>query len=119
MHATPVGAARHYACAPLAAAGPAVACFDLPTLLRTSSLMAASALHTEFLSIGPGVSGYLAKPSGVPGIGVVVMMEAFGLNAFVKGVCERFAKAGYMRWRPTSSMATRSSTRTASGRSRG
>ena len=62
--------------------------------------MAASALHTEFLSIGAGVSGYLAKPSGVPGIGVVVMMEAFGLNAFVKGVCERFARAGYMALAP-------------------
>jgi carboxymethylenebutenolidase len=62
--------------------------------------MAVSALHTEFLSIGAGVSGYLAKPSGVPGIGVVVMMEAFGLNAFVKGVCERFARAGYMALAP-------------------
>lgn len=62
--------------------------------------MAVPALHTEFLSIGEGVSGYLAKPSGVPGIGVVVIMEAFGLNAFVKGVCERFARAGYMALAP-------------------
>ena len=62
--------------------------------------MAVPALHTEFLSIGPGVSGYLAKPSGVPGIGVVVLMEAFGLNAFVKAVCERFARAGYMALAP-------------------
>jgi hypothetical protein len=36
--------------------------------------MAAPALHNEFLSIASGVSGYLAKPTGVPGIGVVVMM---------------------------------------------
>jgi len=42
--------------------------------------MAPPALHTEFLTVGSGVSGYLAKPSGVPGIGVVVLMEAFGLN---------------------------------------
>jgi carboxymethylenebutenolidase len=62
--------------------------------------MSAVAPHTEFISIGPGVSGYLAQPSGVPGIGVVVMMEAFGLNAFVKGVCERFARAGYMALAP-------------------
>ena len=62
--------------------------------------MAAPALHTEFLSIASGVSGYLAKPSGVPGIGVVVMMEAFGLNAFVKGICDRFARAGYMALAP-------------------
>ena len=56
--------------------------------------------HTEFLAIAPGVSGYLAKPRGVPGIGVAVLMEAFGLNAFVKGVCERFARAGYMALAP-------------------
>jgi len=62
--------------------------------------MTTQSLHTEFLSIAPGVSGYLAKPSGVPGIGVVVLMEAFGLNAFVKGVCERFARAGYMALAP-------------------
>jgi carboxymethylenebutenolidase len=62
--------------------------------------MAAPPLQTEFLSIAAGVSGYLAKPSGVPGIGVVVMMEAFGLNAFVKGVCERLARAGYVALAP-------------------
>jgi carboxymethylenebutenolidase len=62
--------------------------------------MAAPVLHTEFLSIASGVSGYLAKPSGVPGIGVVVMMEAFGLNAFVKAICDRFARAGYMALAP-------------------
>ena len=62
--------------------------------------MVGPALHTEFLSIAPGVSGYLAKPTGVPGIGVVVMMEAFGLNAYIKGVCERFARAGYMAIAP-------------------
>lgn len=62
--------------------------------------MAAPSLHTESVSIASGVSGYLAKPRGVPGIGVVVMMEAFGLNAFVKGVCERFARAGYVALAP-------------------
>lgn len=62
--------------------------------------MAPHSLHTEFLSLGTDVSGYLAKPSGVPGIGVVVLMEAYGLNAFVKGVCERFARAGYMALAP-------------------
>jgi carboxymethylenebutenolidase len=62
--------------------------------------MAPPGLHTEFLTVGAGASGYLAKPSGVPGIGVVVMMEAFGLNAFIKGVCDRFARAGYMALAP-------------------
>ncbi|HEX6137180.1 MAG TPA: dienelactone hydrolase family protein [Casimicrobiaceae bacterium] len=62
--------------------------------------MAAPSMHTESVSIASGVSGYLAKPRGVPGIGVVVMMEAFGLNAFVRSVCERFARAGYMALAP-------------------
>ncbi len=62
--------------------------------------MAAPSLHTESVSIASGVSGFLAKPRGVPGIGVVVLMEAFGLNAFVKGVCERFARAGYLALAP-------------------
>ena len=62
--------------------------------------MAAFSPHPEFLTLGEDLSGYLAKPHGVPGIGVVVLMEAFGLNAFVKGVCERFARAGYMALAP-------------------
>jgi len=62
--------------------------------------MASPGMHTEFLTVGAGASGYLAKPSGVPGIGVVVMMEAFGLNAFIKSVCDRFARAGYMALAP-------------------
>lgn len=62
--------------------------------------MAQPAVRAESVSLAPGVSGYLAKPSGVPGIGVVVMMEAFGLNAFVRGVCDRFARAGYMALAP-------------------
>jgi carboxymethylenebutenolidase len=62
--------------------------------------MAAFSPHTEFLTLGEDLSGYLAKPHGVPGIGVVVLMEAFGLNAFVKGVCERCARAGYMALPP-------------------
>src|SRR3954467_13303032 len=38
------------------------------TANRPRQTMAPPALHTEFLSVGAGVSGYLAKPSGVPGI---------------------------------------------------
>jgi carboxymethylenebutenolidase len=62
--------------------------------------MVAPTLTTELLTIATGGSAYLAKPGGVPGIGVVVMMEAFGLNAYVKGVCERFARAGYIAIAP-------------------
>lgn len=62
--------------------------------------MPAPALTTELVTLPTGASAYLALPPGVPGIGVVVMMEAYGLNAYVKGVCERFARAGYMALAP-------------------
>src|SRR5690349_12554357 len=62
--------------------------------------MAAPSVSTESIPLTEGVFGYLAKPNGVPSIGVVVLMEAFGLNAFVKGVCERFARAGYLAIAP-------------------
>jgi carboxymethylenebutenolidase len=66
---------------------------------RTSPMTGPS-LHAEFVSLTPELSGYLAKPHGVPGIGVVVLMEGFGLDAYVRGVCERFARAGYMALAP-------------------
>lgn len=78
-----------------------VASFSLHRLPESADLpMAAPPLQTESISLTHGVSGYLAKPNGVPGIGVVVLMEAFGLNPFVKAVCERFARAGYMAIAP-------------------
>ena len=46
------------------------------------------------VSLGPDLSGYLA--AGRPNApGIVVIQEAFGVNAFVKATCDRFADAGY------------------------
>ena len=54
--------------------------------------MAANTRST--VTLAPGVSAYLA--SGRPGApGVVVIQEAFGVNAFVKATCERFAAGGW------------------------
>ena len=46
------------------------------------------------VGIGPELSGYLAagRPSAP---GIVVIQEAFGVNAFVKATCDRFAATGY------------------------
>ncbi len=38
---------------------------------------------------------HFALPKGKPRGGLVVVQEAFGVNAYVKGVCERFAAEGY------------------------
>src|SRR5688572_27133400 len=45
---------------------------------------------------GQSVNGYLAEPAqGAEAPGVVVIQEWWGLNDQIKGVAERFAKAGY------------------------
>lgn len=45
---------------------------------------------------GQGVNGYLAEPAeGAKAPGIVVIQEWWGLNDQIKGVAERFAKAGY------------------------
>ncbi|MEZ5649514.1 MAG: dienelactone hydrolase family protein [Burkholderiaceae bacterium] len=45
---------------------------------------------------GQKVAGYLARPrTAVPGPGIVVIQEWWGLNDQIKGVADRFAEAGY------------------------
>lgn len=45
---------------------------------------------------GQSVNGYLAEPAqGANAPGIVVIQEWWGLNDQIKGVAERFAKAGY------------------------
>ncbi|HJU26535.1 MAG TPA: dienelactone hydrolase family protein [Rhodanobacteraceae bacterium] len=41
------------------------------------------------------IGAYLAKPSGTPRGGIVVVQEIFGVNAHVRDVADRFAEAGY------------------------
>ncbi len=41
------------------------------------------------------IGAYLAKPSGTPKGGIVVVQEIFGVNAHVRDVADRFAAAGY------------------------
>ncbi len=50
---------------------------------------------------------YLAAPEGGKGPGVVVIQEIFGVNAQIKGICDRLAAKAVSRSRPTSSGASR------------
>jgi carboxymethylenebutenolidase len=48
------------------------------------------------VSISPSLSGWYAAPAGgARGPGVVVLMEAYGITAHIRGVCERLAAAGF------------------------
>jgi carboxymethylenebutenolidase len=53
------------------------------------------------VALTPDLPGYYVTPIGVgPFPAVIVLMEAFGLNNYVKGVCDRLAKAGYAALAP-------------------
>lgn len=53
------------------------------------------------IQIRPGLSGYYAQPPGGKAhSAVVVMMEAFGLTAHIRGVCDRLAAAGHAALAP-------------------
>jgi carboxymethylenebutenolidase len=55
----------------------------------------------KIVALTPDLPGYYVTPIGVgPFPAVVVLMEAFGLNDYVKGVCDRLAKAGYAALAP-------------------
>jgi carboxymethylenebutenolidase len=61
-------------------------------------------MPTKWLSVstadGP-MEAYLAAPDGAgPFPGIVVMQEAFGVNGYVRSVCERLADVGYVAIAP-------------------
>lgn len=43
---------------------------------------------------------YLARPTGAPRGGLVVIQEVFGVNPHIRDVCDRFAAAGYAAMAP-------------------
>lgn len=49
----------------------------------------------ETVALSPALSAYVARSHAGNAPGVVVIQEAFGVNAFVKATCDRFAAAGY------------------------
>jgi carboxymethylenebutenolidase len=45
---------------------------------------------------GHELSGYVARPEGKPLAGLVVVQEAFGVNAHIRSVADGFAKDGFL-----------------------
>ncbi len=60
--------------------------------------------QTEYvnLSVSDGTSmrAYVAHPEGKPRAGLLVFQEAFGVNAHIRDVTERFAREGYLSISP-------------------
>ena len=55
---------------------------------------------TRNVAVAPGVGGFLAHPRGRTVDGIVVVMEAYGLNEFIRETCRDFARAGYVACAP-------------------
>jgi carboxymethylenebutenolidase len=49
---------------------------------------------------GSAMRAWVAKPEGTPARGLLVFQEAFGVNAHIRDVTERFAKAGFLAIAP-------------------
>jgi len=54
------------------------------------------------LAVGDGTSmrAYVARPDGTPTRGLLVFQEAFGVNAHIRDVADRFAKQGFLAIAP-------------------
>jgi carboxymethylenebutenolidase len=83
------------------------------TGLSATALAAFSGSHSKTLALSkqslkgqkvqlaPNLSGYYATPSTKGQYpAVIVIMEAFGLNDYIKSICDRLAQAGYAALAP-------------------
>jgi carboxymethylenebutenolidase len=56
--------------------------------------------QTEYVDLpvsdGTSMRAYVARPAGTPRAGLLVFQEAFGVNAHIRDVTERFAREGYL-----------------------
>src|SRR5438132_6438281 len=61
-------------------------------------------LKTEYVTLsvadGTTMRAYVAHPAGKPRAGLLVFQEAFGVNAHIRSVTERFAREGYLAISP-------------------
>jgi carboxymethylenebutenolidase len=59
---------------------------------------------TEYVNLsasdGTSLRAYVAHPEGKPRAGLLVFQEAFGVNAHIREVTERFAREGYLSISP-------------------
>jgi carboxymethylenebutenolidase len=56
--------------------------------------------NVTFPSNGGQAHGYLAKPSGGKGPGVIVIQEWWGLDDHIAGICDRLAQEGFVALAP-------------------
>ena len=63
-----------------------------------------SPIHHETTTLtaidGVKVSAFVARPEAIPKGCVVVVQEIFGVNAYVRAVCDRWAQAGWLAVAP-------------------
>ena len=73
-----------------------------PLLMQASKTIAATPISTgELVTLADNLKGYYIHPAGTGTFpAVVVIMEAFGLNDYVKSICDRLAQAGYAALAP-------------------
>ncbi len=78
-----------------------IAAATLFTKADSQAIAAMPAAPGSMVTLAANLKGYYVRPSGtVTHPAVVVIMEAFGLNAYVKSVCDRLAQAGYAALAP-------------------
>ncbi|HTA44772.1 MAG TPA: dienelactone hydrolase family protein [Bryobacteraceae bacterium] len=58
--------------------------------------MAQSEYVTLSVSDGTSMKAYVSRPASTPRAGLIVFQEAFGVNAHIRDVTDRFAKEGYL-----------------------
>ena len=73
-----------------------------PLLMQTNKTIAAVPTSAgELVTLADNLKGYYTHPTGAgTHPAVVVIMEAFGLNDYVKSICDRLAQAGYAALAP-------------------
>jgi carboxymethylenebutenolidase len=70
-------------------------------LLLKSAATAQTPPSAEMVTLASDLNGYYARSASQgTSPGVLVLMEAFGLNDYVKSICDRLAQAGYAALAP-------------------
>lgn len=84
----------------LAAAGIGVSIITLNSGITPAKTVTSPA-QGKTVQLDQNLSGYYVTPTRPgPFPAVIVIMEAFGLNDYIKGACDRLAKAGYAALAP-------------------
>jgi carboxymethylenebutenolidase len=75
-------------------------CFGCHLLSYHASVNPKTEYVTLSVNDGTSMRAYVAHPEGKPRAGLLVFQEAFGVNAHIRDVTERFAREGYLSISP-------------------